>query len=258
MTLYVISKILTAFLLPPGLFITLLLVGSIFLQKGRKLLWALGGSIYLLSINPVANGLLLPLEAPYRHEVLPERVDAVVMLGGGVVEGSQKLPLSDEAFKRALYALSLAKRFDRPLVVSGGGLNEARYSEVQGFFDTLKDLEPLTGPLPKRCPFYVRRFCILPEERSLDTAQNALYTKRLLPDGAKILLVSSAYHLKRATALFALQEINVVPAATDFFVEERPLNWLDLLPNIGALHNSYRALHEYAGMLKVLGRRLAR
>jgi len=252
--IYAISKIFTAFFLPPGLFILLLAAASILVKRWRALFSSAAILFYLLSIDPFADRLLEPFEAPYRTSEIPDNVDAVVMLGGGKVQGSPNLPLKDEAFKRALHALVLAKRLDRPLVVSGGGLHG--YTEYDAFRDSLKDLRPLLGQMPEYIGTYEKRFAILEESRSVDTYQNLHYTGKLLPPSPKIAVVTSAYHMKRAMMLCRHFGLDAIPAATDFHVSKEPYDLYDLLPTMHALHNSYRAIHEMFGIVKVALRNL--
>ena len=75
--------------------------------------------------------LLSPLENPYNKPLsFCKDVDGVVVLGGGKTKGANNLPLSADAFKRAIYGLMIAKKEKLPLIFTGGGLDK-RYSESQ-------------------------------------------------------------------------------------------------------------------------------
>jgi uncharacterized SAM-binding protein YcdF (DUF218 family) len=94
---------------------------------------------------------------------------------------------------------------------------------------------------------------ILTEEESRTTYENATGTRRLLGQ-ASILLVSSASHLPRATALFAKQGFRVTPAPCAYISQNKPgdsrngLNVFDFLPNDRALQNSQDAIAEVIGI----------
>ena len=63
----------------------------------------------------------------------------------------------------------------------------------------------------------------------------------------RILLVTSAYHMRRALALFERQGLTVVPAPTDYqqlVAKPAVPGWL---PTVGALHQTTDALHEIVG-----------
>src|SRR5690606_30182135 len=63
---------------------------------------------------------------------------------------------------------------------------------------------------------------ILPEDRSRNTYENALYVRELLAqaDSNEIVLVTSALHMPRSVAIFERQGFSVTPAPVDYFVTE--------------------------------------
>ena len=257
--IYALSKLFTALFLPPGIFIVILGVCAVLVKRYRLLLAASALLLYALSIHPVADRLLASYEEPFRATELPPRADAVVSLGGGNMR-LNPIPLVDEAFKRHIYALTLAKKIDAPLIVSGSG--ERGYNEYLALIDSLKSLEPtLSEQLIEECDAGLSRFCIAPETRSSDTYENAKLSAQILQKSdPAVVVVTSAYHMKRAIALFRLAGIKrVYPAAVNFYVDrsKRGFEAKDLLPSVWALLNSYRAMHEFFGMVKVKLREIA-
>ncbi len=258
--IYTLSKLFTALFLPPGIFILILGICAVFVKRYR---WLLAGSallLYALSIHPVADRLLARYEEPFRETILPVRADAVVSLGGGNMRFNP-IPLVDEAFKRHIYALALAKKMDTPLIVSGTG--ERGYNEYLALIDSLNSLEPLLSKhLIEDCDADLSRFCIMAETRSSDTYENAKLSAEILQkNDPSVVVVTSAYHMKRALALFRLAGIKrVYPAAVNFYVDRSKMGFeaKDLLPSVWALLNSYRALHEFFGMVKVKLREIAK
>ena len=253
-----ISKIFTAFFLPPGLFVAILAALAIFVKRGRLYLAAAALLLYALSIHPVADRLLDRYEAPYRHARLPAHADAVVTLGGGNMRGNP-IPLMDEAFKRHIYGLAIGRRMGIPVIVSGTG--DEGYDEFQALMDSLEALRPILGKEDFTVSrHYVEHFAIIPETRSADTYENALFSAKIIgKEDPAVVVVTSAYHMKRAVRLFRLAGIRkVYPAAVNFYVLERPYGWREYLPSIWALLNSYRALHEFFGLMKVELRELGR
>ena len=99
----------------------------------------------------------------------------------------------------------------------------------------------------------VPREAIVIEGQSRTTYENAIETKRLL-GAASVLLVTSASHLPRATALFAKQGFHVTPVPCDFLIRNRPrdnfqdLDPFDVLPNDRAIEQTTGAVTELAGM----------
>ena len=93
---------------------------------------------------------------------------------------------------------------------------------------------------------------VLLEGRSRTTYENARETEQLLAAKGieRVLLVTSALHMRRAEATFRAAGVDVVPAPTDFeVVTERSSTMLDYLPDASALEGSSRAFKEYLGLL---------
>ena len=89
----------------------------------------------------------------------------------------------------------------------------------------------------------------------LNTADEAIAIRRLLPDRQpRVLLVTSAFHMRRAQRLFECQGMLVLPFPVDFQTRVRwgrplwhdPTQWL---PSATALDNSSRALRDLLGRL---------
>jgi uncharacterized SAM-binding protein YcdF (DUF218 family) len=62
------------------------------------------------------------------------------------------------------------------------------------------------------------------------------------------LLVTHAWHLRRAVPLFQQQGLIVIPAGVQF-ADTRIDTPLDLLPDPAGFRDSYFALHEWLGIL---------
>lgn len=137
---------------------------------------------------------------------------------------------------RIVHAAALYKAGKAPLIlVSGGSQPEARPEA-----EMTRDILEVMG-VPRRS--------ILLETRSRDTHDNAVFSAIMLKrEGMRrILLVTSAYHMRRAQALFEAQDLEVVPAPTDFqrlVVEPVVPGWL---PGVDNLARTTNALHEMLG-----------
>ncbi len=119
------------------------------------------------------------------------------------------------------------------MLLSGGSdMTAALYAESLGMRQFLLDLG-------------VPAAALLTEERSRNTRENAEMSARLLCERGiqKVLLVTSALHMRRAVHLFEQQGLLVHPVATDHEVGSRKarMNWL---PDANALDGSARAFKE--------------
>jgi uncharacterized SAM-binding protein YcdF (DUF218 family) len=221
--------------LPPGIFIIILILAGI--VSKRKIFYIFALTLYLISIKPVSNLLLTPLEN-FRH-IEPISPKAVVVLGGGV-NLKDILHAYPDAFKREIYGMLLAKKYNLPLIFTGGGRdNEAKWVK--------KDLELIENT----CNCKIKTFF---EGKSRDTYENAKFSAALFKKlhlKKEIYLVTSAYHIKRSYYLFKHFGFKIITKPVGFLAS--PINSIwDFFPNEGSFHKSYKAIHEYFGLLSLL------
>jgi uncharacterized SAM-binding protein YcdF (DUF218 family) len=245
-----LSKIITAFILPPGCIIAVLILLIFFVP--RKIKYYLGivtFFLYLLSIQPVSDLLLKPLEnayPPFLSDINEYEFDSIVVLGGGTIMGSPEAvkqdTLSADAMKRAVYGFILSNKYPVPVIFSGGKVfeyNQEPEAVVAGYLYEALGLPSL-------------RF--IAETESRNTWENAKETAKLeipeLTEIKKIVLVTSAYHMKRSVYCFESNGISVIPAPTDYkCYRGQKYDLLSFIPLMTYLRNSQLALHEYIGLL---------
>jgi len=254
-----ISKLLALPCYPLGIALVLIAAGVTlsFLRKqklGRTLALCAGIELYLFSSDPLSYLLVRSLENSYGPSLTFPAASAIVLLCGGE---TPNLPprLYDEindAGDRILYAARLIKQDAAPrLIITGGNVPFMR---------------PINGSLAEvNCRLLTESFAVDPsvillEEKSRNTYENCVFTKKLL-DSLKlpptVILVTSAMHMRRSAALFKKIGCTVYPAPTDYRVDV-PYQWnlISMFPNAAALYNSSCALHEIYGIIayKLLGK----
>ena len=244
---YALTKLLPLFVYPLGLAIMLCLFALVFgwaRQRKVALVLVLTGIfvLWVASTQGVANFVLGSLESDYPPravETLPA-ADAIVVLGGigHDVSGTGVLELSG-AVDRLIHASRIYRAGKaKTIIVSGGSMSGS---------------EPEAALLASLLVEWgVDESSLLLETRSRNTYENAMYTQRLLQElgMSRILLVTSAFHMARAEAVFTKLGIDVIPAATDYQVSSRTEGaFLDWLPDAGALASSTFGLKEYLGRL---------
>jgi uncharacterized SAM-binding protein YcdF (DUF218 family) len=243
-----VKKFITAFLLPPGFVILVLLALALWQLRRRRWLAGLltGASALLLwsmSTAPVADRLTLGLERPFTAPARPAG-DVIILLGGGVIEGVRDLdgtgaPTPD-MLSRVVGAVRLYKRLPRPIIVSGGAVAEYRSSPeapIDGRF--LVDLG-------------VPAHQVILEDKSRDTVENAVHSARICAARGfrHPILVTSAYHLRRAVIAFRKQGLEVQPYPASFVTwPGKRYGWVHYMPSAGALAQASTALREYIGIL---------
>ena len=225
--------------------IVIVAVGLVFvlLKKRRAAVVALGSALawfWFWSMPIVGNWLALPLEEDYpvqSTENMPE-ADAIVLLGGGVW-GATNYPyamLKDGA-DRAWHAARLWKAGKAPIIIP---------SNVDAELCDINLLVDLGVPCE----------AVVLENKAVNTEENAKFVRDILAAKntkcAKVLLVTSACHMKRSLYMFQkyAPEIECIPAATDYQTlpwKDEPFKWRHLLPDIGAFARNNAFIHEYIG-----------
>lgn len=196
--------------------------------------------LWAFSTATVANYLTDYLEEPFPPKamsVVPVS-EAIVLLGGatrGDTHRGQTPDLNQRA-DRLLHAVALYKGAKAPLVVVSGGSPVGGRSEAA----QMRDLLMLMG---------VPHGAMQLERQSRNTRENAVYSGALLRERgvSRILLVTSAFHMRRAVPLFEKEGFEVFPAPTDYqrLVDNSLVpGWL---PGVGNLARSSEALHEIVG-----------
>jgi len=234
--MFIISKLFTYLFLPPGIFILILLFAGFMAKRFKWLFFLSALFLYLISTKFVANLLLYPLENNLRKDNITPK--AVVVLGGGV-NPIDKLKAMPDAFKREVYGLLLAKKYNLPFIFTGGGnkIKEANY--IKDDINLFKTI----------CSCNVKDYY---ENRSLTTYENAKYTAELFKKlhlKKEIFLVTSAYHMKRAIINFKKFNFKIIPKPVGFLYKPY-YKFLDIFPQEKEFHKSYKAIHEYFGLIK--------
>ena len=232
-----------SWLLPPGIFIVALfaLAWYAWKRRGEKrlaaLLFALTFVFYLLCTSFVAERTLGWLEQAYLPPAEPKG-DVIIMLGGGAMPDSPDVDgvgaLCSSPANRLLTAVRLQRKLGVPILLSGGQVYEDTGAEAKIARRMLIDLG-------------VPEEQILVETRSVNTTQNARYSAEILRAHGLThpILVTSAFHMKRAVLNFEKQGIDVVPYPADYQVTHHPVfHYTKLRPQTEALLDNVTVLQE--------------
>ena len=247
----VISRIVTEIFFSPLLFVLLIGAGVLLAALGRKhtgfcMLGATALLVLLLSMEPVCDGLILPLENEHPAISLEDiyKIDAIAVLGGGSLisapdEGGAS-SLSAESLARLAHGIALFRRTGAPLIVSGG--------EVWGGIER-ESWAAIARRVLLRLG--VQEEAILTETESRTTWENAVGVARISESRQfrRIALVTSAYHMPRSMLSFQKAGLECIPAPTDYRTNRSRYTLLSFLPSSAMLSSSFQALREYAGRL---------
>jgi uncharacterized SAM-binding protein YcdF (DUF218 family) len=205
---------------------------------GRLVVGGALGLLLALSLPVVANRLSMRVEAyPPLDPSLAIHAEVIVVLGGGMRRPPPPAPAEPGAdtLERLAGGAALARRTGLPLLVSGGTLDSSP-PEADAMAESLRQQFGLEV-----------RFV---ERRSRDTRENAIESARLLRSAGlrRVLLVTSAVHMRRALAEFEAVGLEVVPAPVAP-ASASGGNLGDWLPQPTALEISHAALYELGGQL---------
>lgn len=239
------TKILSLLVYPlsQALLLGLCSLLAILWRRPRAAFWSLGlglGWLYLCSTMFFADYLMATLEDSYPPKALSVTADAqaIVLLGGAIRGDTHMGTLGDmnQQADRLVHALALYKAGKAPLILVTGGATPGARSEAEIMFDLLT----LMGVPPR---------AILQEGNSRNTHQNAVNSAAMLQQLGidKVLLVTSAFHMRRSEALFKAQGLEVIPAPTDYQRLVGPVTMPGWLPSVSDLWQSTYALHEIIG-----------
>jgi uncharacterized SAM-binding protein YcdF (DUF218 family) len=247
---FILSKVLGFFALPSNLLISIGLVGLVLLLTRLRRLasWLVVTSLVLLALfglSPLGNALMLPLEErfpPWDASRGPP--DGVIVLGGVIAEdvsAARGAVALNESAERVTVAAELARRYPNLRIIFSGGTNALMFDKDAEAGFAVRQLEDLG----------VARERITAEEQSRNTVENAVFSRLIAnpQPGERWLLLTSAFHMPRAVAVFR---------AVGFPVEPYPVDWrttgpLDLLrpyPSVSeGLRRTDVAVREWIGLL---------
>jgi len=169
-----------------------------------------------------------------------ERPDAIVVLSGGIREVSWtgiKNTTNEASLARLLEGMALFRDYNYkgqvPLIISGGSGDPERRQAPDA---------PVMAETADRLGMPKEK--VLVEGDSRNTLESAAAVAKLIK-GRKIVLVTSAFHMRRSLLMFEKQGFIVQPAPTDFLSSRRPTTPHSFIPRAGDLFLTATALQEY-------------
>lgn len=241
-----IFRTLQSLLLPPGGLLVLMALG--FAIRGicrtfGRLLVASGFVLFcLVSVDPVSDALIRPLEGAYPPLAAApkdKKTDAVVVLGGGVRDlawaGVEAQP-SEMSLERVVTGIRLARISHLPLVMVGGSGDPSK-----------PDIREAEAMARAASGLGVSRRDLIVIGKAQNTLESAAAARERLT-GRRIILVTSAFHMRRSVGMFRKKGFDVIPAPCGYLSEQRPLTIRSFIPHAGSLYASHVALSEYLSL----------
>ena len=243
------SQFLSFLAMPLTLVLLLLVIAAIFTPKsrGRKILWT-GILLLVFFSNPFLSNLaLLAWEPPYKSfEEIPNSEIGIVLTG---VTNLNKTATDRTFFgkgaDRITQALQLYRmgKIKKILITGGQGLNPTNTSSEA---ELLKRFLIMTG-MPETD--------ILIEEKSVNTRENAVFTKEFLEKNGiatdqEFVLITSAFHMPRSKKCFDKVGLKTIPFPVDYYSHDLKYDLPELLyPRPEALVNWQLLVREWIGLV---------
>ena len=246
MKLVYLLKFGASWILPPGIFIVAFFAVAAYAYKVRHdpklaiIIAALTFAFYLLCTGFIAEKVIGGLESVYNPPANVEDIDGdvIIMLGGGALPDMPDIDgtgtLCSSPANRLLTAVRLQRILNVPILLSGGQVYSDTGAEAKIASRVLKSLG-------------VEDKDIIVETQSVNTTQNAKFSAEILQQKKlhKPILVTSAFHMRRAVLNFEQQGVNVIPYPTDYMVTHSPVfHYTKLRPQSEALLFNVMVLQE--------------
>ena len=237
-----LHKILPLFASPLFLIFFLIILGTII--KSKKI--TLFGVVILIfcSLPIISYKLIHYLEKDYTLQDASaiNNADAIVVLSGMLktikVDDKLKYEFS-EGVDRILSGIDLFKNNKASLLILTKGQVPWSLGIPEGEY--LKEFAIKFG-VPKKS--------ILLTDNVQNTDQEAKSVKKLLnSNDAKVILITSAFHMPRAKKVFEASNIKVIPFAVDFINSHQKLTFMSFIPSAGALSGTSFFVREMIGRL---------
>lgn len=240
---FILSKVLVVFIFPLTWAFGLLVYAAFTKRQKRKqaLLIVAITLLYFFSNRFTADTMARIWDvAPYQPSA--KTYSCVVLLGGFVSEDESGQGYFNWAADRYTQATKLlANHTASHLLFSGGssdiypdGFSEAAFVKAelkkQNFADSL----------------------ILLDGKARNTAENAIFAKQLLKQAnlqPPYLMVTSAFHMRRAMLIFKKAGINVVPYTSNNMAPIRHIYLKDFLPDVDAINQWNIYIKEMVGYI---------
>ena len=207
---------------------------------GRRIVYWVFGGILTLSIAPVGEWLVSPLEDRFPRPIsLPAGIVGILVLAGGEdtnITASRGVASLNGAADRLVEAAIIARAYpDLPILFSGGGTGT---SESKNHAFTARLIFSGLGLDSAR---------IVYEDKSRTTAESAALARRFIPDTSGWLLLTSANHMPRAVGAFRAQGWDVVAFPVDYHTGGTTV-WggFSFMRSAGMLSI---AIHEWGGLI---------
>ena len=200
--------------------------------------------IALISFLPIGSYLTYIIEKEFHTNTkFPQQVDGILILGGAtnplLFKEFDQISLNGSA-ERLVESVMIIRKFEKAKVIFSGGSGIINRSDL-GHSQVAKLFYKKIGVDINKIFF---------EDKSRNTYENIIYSKKIAKPkkNENWLLITSAFHMKRALLIAEKNNWKLIPYAVDF----KNIKEFKLTPNLNLLSNlnSFQSgLHEWLGLV---------
>ncbi|MDW8287700.1 MAG: YdcF family protein [Flammeovirgaceae bacterium] len=239
----------------PFTWVFIFLLLALFLKRtvlARRFLWLAMISLYFFSNPTISNSLMLWWEVPPTPLAeIKNTYDIGIVLSG--VMNVHKSPhdrfYTNKGADRVLHAALLYQRgIIKKILVTGSYVKLS--GDVKDEAASMKELLLLCG---------VPEEAIILENKARNTRENALFSAEIIRreyPTASLMLITSAFHMRRAVACFEKVGLHVTPFSADMSTWDTDISLMSLLvPSENSFANFNKLVHELVGyaVYKIVG-----
>ena len=247
--IFYLSKFLWHLFNPFNCILLLLILSVIlnffkFLKFAKIILYFTFFLFFITGVLPTGSYLLYLLEKNYHNKVnLPENVDGILILSGGTIPFLTKeydqISLNSSV-ERLTESIQLMKKYPKAKAVFAGGTGSIQYPDLS-HSDVAKKFYESLGVNIQNIHF---------DNKSRNTYEHFVFAKKKFDPNKdeKWVLVTSAFHLKRAINVGEKLGWEFIPYATDYKLPKK-FRWklsTNFLGNLGSFQHSS---HEWVGII---------
>ena len=253
---FFLSKFLWYFVNPFALFIFLFLLSFIFLILKKTKVYLILFSItffyiLIISIFPIGNLGIYYLEREFHTQIAyPDKIDGILILSGATnpyLSNEYNSIEINASAERLIESVFLIRKHQKAKIIFSGGSGYLNFNKLTHAKLAKKFFEKMN----------VDNGQIIYENKSRNTYENILFSKKIaMPKkNESWLLVTSAFHMKRAILIAKKQNWELIPYAVDFNQPKK----ISLRPSINMFSNLstfQMSFHEWLGLFSyyILGR----
>jgi len=246
---FFLSKFLW-YLFNPFNFILFLLILAVifnflkFYQFSKIILYFTFFLFFITGVLPTGSYLLYLLEKNYHNKInLPENIDGILILSGAtnpfLTKEHDQISLNGSV-ERLTESIQLIKKYPKAKVFFAGGSGSVKYPDLSHSAVAKKFYESLDINIKN----------IYFENASRNTYENIFFAKKKFNPNSdeRWILITSAFHLKRAINIGEKLGWKFIPYATDYKLPKK-FSWKLSINFFGNLGTFQHSSHEWVGII---------